>query len=469
MGIVDRTLSFAREKLIAYSQVEARVATPVVEPPPAFDRGYRTPIASADPDTLKYPIVLGPGMNPSSINAILREADRGYMHRLCDLLSEQRSKVTHLQAVLGTREKAVGGRKWTVNPRDVAQLRGKRVIDRAEQYAEYVRSRIEKIPRFADMMEHLAGGAYFGRSGVEIVWDRDGRGVFPSRLIPIHPKRFSYADSWDIHLYDQFGNNKDRRLAEFPGIDLHAEYPGKFITHEPKTNGCEVPTRQGLGYQLVYPSMFWLWDQRDWMQYAELFAKPWRIGTYDKTAEGLDIEGLRRALERLGGSTTAVLPEGADVKLVSPQNAENVHEKIRVSLNAEFSKVVLGQTTTTELGDVGSYASTKVHDLVRLDILRSDGISLSETIQTMLVRPLVRWTFGQAALEECCPQFTIITDPQDDLSQEVVRVCSLVDRGMVADMDEVRERYTGLKAPAAGSKLLEARVGGQPSSGVPKE
>lgn len=401
----------------------------------------------------QWPTLLGPAMTPTAVTNAIISAHRGYMTRITDLLSEQRSKVPHLQGVMATRENAIASRKWIVDARDTGTKGGN---TRANKYADYVRARLLAIESFRTAIKHLAGGIYFGRSALEIEWFRDARGIGVRTLHPIHPRRLSYATSWRIHLWDTNGNEYNPRLSVFPGVDIRAEFPDRFIVHQPNTTGAEYPTRQGVGYALVWSLLFAIWDVREWMQFLELNGRPWRIGyfTKDKASEA-DIAALKQAVKELAGTTSATLPAGADIKLLVPGQVGSAHGDLRVVLNADISKVVLGQTGTTELGDKGSYAAVKVHDLVRGDILADDGASISETINRDLVRPLVRMQFGDEAADHYCPEFSLLTTPDEKLETEFDRFCGLVDRGVTFDANEARARYTGLGVPEANATLVQ--------------
>jgi phage gp29-like protein len=411
---------------------------------------------AAPPQSEKWPSILGPAMTPEVVDRAVRQAHRGYMQRYCDLLSEQRSKVTHLQGVLSVREKAIASKPWVIVPKST----GKKGTDKeAARVADFVRMRLGEIPKFRARLQHLAGGIYFGRSAVETEFVRDSRGIAVKALHVIHPRRLSYAGlDWSLRLYDESGNANNPALGTYPGVDIFSEYPDRFVVHEPTTVGAESPTRQGIGMTLVWCLLFWLWTTRDWMQFAELHGRPWRVGVWERglsvNASKEDIAALERAVQEISGATGVALPRGADLRLLTPANAGATHEKLRTAFNAEISKVVLGQTGTTELGDTGSYAAVKVHDLVRGDVLQDDGAALAETITRQLVYTLVRKQFGRATADALCPEFLIVTQPDEALDFEFSRFKDLTDRGVAFDADEARERYTRLGKPEGSATLV---------------
>jgi phage gp29-like protein len=404
-----------------------------------------TSLTGPAPEQDKIYRVLGAMLSPSTVNNCLRYADYGHMQQLCDLLTEYRSKVTHLASVLSTREKAVAGCAWQVLARETP---GKRKQAEAQRQADYVTTRLNEIPQFRDRIEHLAGGIYFGRSACEIVWKRDANGIGIRELVPVHPRRLSYTRGWDLHVWDASGNRGNPALGTMPGLPITSE---DFVVCSPRTTGAEYPNRQGLGYGLVWACLFWTWTTRDWMQFAELHARPWRVATVSPEADTFAIDEVNTILNNLVTTGVATFPPGITPQLLSPAgNHGQSYRDLRDVWDSEISKVVLGQTGTTELGDKGSYAATKIHDLVRGDIKKADGVSIS-TAMNGLVEELVRRQFGTI---EFCPVFELITTDAEAKDSEFERVMALVDHGVAISADEARERYTPFAKPPDGAESI---------------
>lgn len=411
-------------------------------------------LAAADtPRVDKSPIILGPSMSPVTVNNALRRADRGYMRALCDLLTEQRETVTHLQGELGKRESAIASCALVVEP---AKTIGKGKSKQAEKIADFVRARAGSIEGLHDAIKHLAGAIYYGRSGLETEWFRDRDGLGIRALHPVYPNRLSYVDGWKVHLYDEAGNDVDPRLGRWPGVDIRREWPDKFVIHEPKTLGPVPPTRQGLGRVLVWAGMFWKWDAKHWMQFAELFANPWRIGTYEKHADlnPEDIEGFKRDLANLGGMSTAVFPKGCEPIFLEAKDSK-VHRELLDTWNAEISKVINGGTLATEMdGEGGSRAAAEVHEREGGKLKIGDGRDLDTTLMRDLWRPLVRRQFGREAAETLCPIVRLDTIPPENIDAKTKRILAFIDRGGKLPMGAVREVLTGMPEPKDDEELM---------------
>ena len=144
---------------------------------------------------------------------------------------------------------------------------------RAEKVAALCSEWLRQIPDLDRALAHLTDAVYKGYSVCEVTWARRGRYLIgrapPDPGAPLclrwraEPPRLR------------------RRAARLPGDDLIRQYPYRFVVHQPRVNG-DSPAREGLGRVLVWLSCFASWSWRDWMLFAELFGKPWRILTLDR-------------------------------------------------------------------------------------------------------------------------------------------------------------------------------------------
>ena len=107
---------------------------------------------------------------------------------------------------------------------------------------------------------------------------------------------------------------------------------------------------------------FWVILKRnnvgDWADFAEIFGRPVREGTYD----AWDDEARQRLLNDIANLTGAgvyVHPSGTELKLIQADNVSgggDLYEKLGRFCNNEISKAVTGNTLTTEAGDKGTQA-----------------------------------------------------------------------------------------------------------------
>ena len=107
---------------------------------------------------------------------------------------------------------------------------------------------------------------------------------------------------------------------------------------------------------------FWVILKRnnvgDWADFAEIFGRPVREGTYDAWDEKAR-EKLLNDIANLAGAGVIVHPTGTELKLIQADNVSgggDLYEKLGVFCNNEISKAVTGNTLTTEAGDKGTQA-----------------------------------------------------------------------------------------------------------------
>ncbi len=107
---------------------------------------------------------------------------------------------------------------------------------------------------------------------------------------------------------------------------------------------------------------FWVILKRnnigDWADFAEIFGRPIKEGTYDAWDENAR-QKLLKDIDDLAGAGAIVHPRDTELKLIQAQNVSgggDLYEKLGVFCNNEISKAVTGNTLTTEAGDKGTQA-----------------------------------------------------------------------------------------------------------------
>ena len=107
---------------------------------------------------------------------------------------------------------------------------------------------------------------------------------------------------------------------------------------------------------------FWVILKRnnvgDWADFAEIFGRPVREGTYDAWDESAR-QKLLNDIAALSGAGVFVHPSGTELKLIQADNVSgggDLYEKLGQFCNNEISKSVTGNTLTTEAGNKGTQA-----------------------------------------------------------------------------------------------------------------
>ena len=416
------------------------------------------PSAAATPRPLSQQYLrLGP-QNPAGVSAIMREADTGYMWRLCDLLEEFRHKDSHLQTVVSRRERALANLPYQLIPAS-DKRRDLKIAAWVEGVVRQMGSTSAfglELRSFSDALVHLNAGVIHGYGVGELPWGRDGRYVRPIGFLPMAPRRFIYSQlDAGLRWYDVMGP-----LSPYPGVDLLRDWPeGRALVHQPRINGAATGAREGLARPLIWAALFRNWTITDWHRLAELAWKPYRIGTYQKDrVVHPDVEILEEALALLTSTGFAAIPDSVKVEMSYAKNRgagmEGLHGGLAEFLAGEMSKVTLGSTLTVEQGKVGTQALGNVHQDVTQETRDADARSVEATIQRQLIAPLVRYNFGNVPL----PTFRFVTEEGQDLAALADALKKLgSDLKLKIPAKWVRATF-GIPEPEIGEELLDGSV-----------
>ena len=314
-------------------------------------------------------------------------------------------------------------------------------------------------------MQQLASATYHGRAGVEAVYAREGRYLYPRHLYPIHARRLAWSNKrdWRLYLYD--AQSGDTRFASFPGIpcDDAAAFPrGKLILHTPRAFGT-YPTREGLGRAIVWYSAFKRWSVRDWIAFAEWSGRGLRVGKYatgrdpskDARANDEDVEILAAALDAMSSTVTTVIPDTTDLSVIAATDS-GVHAELVKLCNGEMSKVILGGTLTSDPGDKGARSLGEVHLRAMFQLLRSDAEGLADVIRRDLLTPLVRMNLGDRAP---VPFLALNVEPPEDALARAERLDLYMKHGLTVSAKWLRD-VESIPDPTDGEEV----VGGKPSA-----
>ncbi len=112
----------------------------------------------------------------------------------------------------------------------------------------------------------------------------------------------------------------------------------------------------------------------DWAQYAELFGMPLVDAVWDGYDEKQRLL-LLEALNSLGSGGQVVRPQGTQLEFIeggSTNPTGELYNALIKACNAEMSKIILGQTETTESSESSGYAQAKQHGETEDDVNTSD-------------------------------------------------------------------------------------------------
>lgn len=124
-----------------------------------------------------------------------------------------------------------------------------------------------------------------------------------------------------------------------------------------------------------------------WADFTEIFGMPYRAVTTD--AEGDELERIEQIISEMGQASWGVFPEDVKIEFISAATAnERLYDTFIDRANSELSKLILGQTMTTDAGS--SRSQGEVHERVAASYTRADSDLLLSLINEQLLPFLIR-------------------------------------------------------------------------------
>ena len=161
------------------------------------------------------------------------------------------------------------------------------------------------------------------------------------------------------------------------------------------------PTSMGIFAKVAQYVIYKRGGFGDWSQFAEMFGMPFRELSYDDYDEATRMK-LEQAMEEWGGAGYLIKPKGAELTLHdtggSTSSAE-VYDLLISKCDAAISKIILGNTLTTEQGEIGSQALGEVHKEAEGEKNESDKLFILSVLNTRFRAVLKRFGFNLAGGE----------------------------------------------------------------------
>lgn len=334
---------------------------------------------------------------------------------------------------LQKRKLALISRPWQVDPIDGGEA--------GKKDAAVVSSMLKSV-MFDKLCSELLDALLVGFVPAEIVWTvRDNR-VTPDRIVIRAQRRFVFVQ------LDPNAPPELRLLTRSNMLEGEPVPPNKFIVHRVNPED-DNPYGTGLGLQLFWPVFFKRKGILSWNKLNDRFGSPTPHGKYPKGA-GLKEKGtLFDALKAMSNDGVLMTPEGMTIELLESKltGSVNTQEKLCAYMDNWISEVVLSQEASTSTGATGAAANER--EDVRLDLVQADADLLSDTLNSMLIKPYCEYN-GLSL----CQVSRIIKKPEDlkAASETDKNVASL---GFKPTLDAVRAKYgEGWEdAPTAQPKL----------------
>jgi phage gp29-like protein len=293
----------------------------------------------------------------------------------------------HAGAVLRKRRNAVVAREYQVEPGGEAPA--------DVLAAELVKAALKRI-RFDRACRGLLGAVLTGISVAEIMWEAaeievDGTRrtwIVPADIRVRNPRRFAFHRDGSLRLL-----TRENRTQGIPVPDR------KFILVRYWAEENEDAYGRGLGYDLFWPVFFKRNGVALWNALLEKHGQPFVYAEYPNGTSDGDVDRLVTMIQGIARGAGVAVPSGTLIKMleISKTGTADMHKELVQAMNAEISKIVLGETLTTEMGQNGARAASETHNDVRTELADADADMLSEELNESLLRWIVELNLPGAA------------------------------------------------------------------------
>lgn len=210
-----------------------------------------------------------------------------------------------------------------------------------------------------------------------------------------------YRVSWDLiprkHVHPEPGFeciSKEQSMATKDFLYLEKPLSDYMVwAGDPKDKGILAAVAQYVIYKRG--------GFGDWAQFSEMFGMPFRELSYDDYDQATRVK-LEQAMENWGAASYIIKPKGAELTLHDTggsTSSADVYDMLISKCDAAISKIILGNTLTTEQGGIGSQALGEVHKEAEGEKNASDQLFILSVLNTRFRAVLKRFGFNLAGGE----------------------------------------------------------------------
>ncbi len=374
--------------------------------------------AKRDKSIDNYMSILGILPDP---DPILRKIDESGTV-LKDLMADD-----HVTSVIQTRKVGTLNRAWKIEP----GKHGMEDPDEQSMRAYEAFSRDMDNLNMYDVISQILEAPYYGMAPIEIIYKPE-KGIWhigELRCLPAHWFSFDRENEPRFKSAQDLSNGL--RLPEHKFV-----FARNFPTYE-NPYGLRLLSR------CFWPVTFKKGGVTFWMKFLEKFGIPHVIGHYK---EGTSYEQKAKILSDLSNmvqDAIALVPEGTAVNALNAGNKEGGDGSFRTlkeAMEAGISKVIMGETLTTELPKQGgSYGAAKIHESILKEHQKCDARLVKDAMEQ------IAWIYCEVNFPRAAnPRF--VWHEEDNPKKEFAERDGLLYKTGVRFKKEYFMEYYGLKA-----------------------
>jgi hypothetical protein len=288
--------------------------------------------------------------------------------------------------------------------------------------AEALREELTRI-NWDDITDKMLSSVFYGWGVAEVMWKPDGARVSFDGVRVRDRARFRFDREKRLYLWAQGWRVMPER---------------KFWVLRTGADNHDEPYGLGLAHSLYWPVFFKRNDIKFWLVFLEKFGMPTAIAKVP-AGQASDPAVRQKAIEMLRQIATdagVVVPDNVVVELLeAARGGAADYESLHDAMNAAISKIVVGQTMTTDSGS--SRAQAQVHAKVAETIMQADSDLLCGSFNEGPVRWWCEWNFPGATP----PRIYRQTAAPEDLSARAERDSKIAGLGYEPTEEYIRETY----------------------------
>jgi phage gp29-like protein len=259
------------------------------------------------------------------------------------------------------------------------------------QLKEWLQEDFEDL-NIRNLISQILDTPFYGMVPIELLWKSEKGRLRLKELRPVPFRWFGYDD-----------DNKLRFKGENEILGDLVD-PFKFVVARNDPT-YENPYGKRLLSRCFWSVTFKRGGIKFWVTFAEKYGMPWVVGRY------VDHNKMGEMLSQLSNmvrDAVAVIPKGAevDIKDNNSKSSSEIYKDLKQEMDKDISKVICGQTLTSDATNRGTQALGTVHQDILGD-LQADDESLVEDIFNEIA-----WIYTQVngSSDAYCPVFEFEKD-----------------------------------------------------------
>jgi len=380
------------------------------------------------------------GINPVIMAQVFREADVGNIGLQAELFEQMEEKDTHLLGERNKRTNAIREVQFTVRPLSEHP--------RDTLIAKHVEEFIGQISDYGDALVALQDSVGKGFAMLEIPWIIKNGHVTVPEFKFVEQSRLTFVSYRGTRLKTPMLLTDDNvEGVEIPKWKTIFHSHGGMVGH---------PTQSAIFRACAWMWMFKNYSIKDWVSFSEAFGMPLRIGKYPRGARNEEIETLKSVVSHFGSEASGVIPDETNIQFIEASKSSQgtgPYESLINFCNREISKALTGTSQSSDNQTPGTYASDKVKEEVRRDLVKADSFAIASTIRRQLITPYVGFNFGWNVP---VPKYTPDWEEQEDLNQKADWISKLSDIGVAFPQSYIFDSF-GIPEPQPDEKLIVPR------------